>query len=320
MKAALAVDIGGTKIAAGVVGADGRILAHQLGKTAEARSAEKLYQDVVGLLEEARRESGLQPESIEAIGVGCGGPMQFPEGLVSPLNIPVWRDFPLRARLESDFGLPAYVDNDAKTFALGEAWLGAGRGAHCVLAMVVSTGVGGGVVSNGKLFDGAHGNAGHIGHIVVFPNGPLCACGARGCLEAIASGLSLAREAKLSLERGASSQLPPEPTAREIAAAASQGDQLALSLFRRAGVALGRGIASAATLFDLDRVVIGGGVSEAAEFFFPSLRREFEARARLSFTRNLEIKVSAGTVNAALAGAARLVLPTISAPGIGGDL
>ena len=127
-----------------------------------------------------------------ACGVGCGGPMAPAGETVSPLNIPAWRRFPLRARLADLVGVDVAVDNDAKALALGEGWTGAARGAADYLAMVVSTGVGGGVVLDGRLLDGAGGNAGHIGHVVVEPDGRPCACGGRGCLEAEASGTAIA--------------------------------------------------------------------------------------------------------------------------------
>ena len=308
MVVVLAGDIGGTKLAAGVVREDGRVLARREGPTLGRGSAEELYRAFVGLLQAALGESGCRREEVAAVGVGCGGPMRFPEGVVSPLNIPAWREFPLRARLEADFGRPSLVDNDAKAFALGEYWQGKGRGASCLLAMVVSTGVGGGIVRDGRLFDGAHGNAGHIGHVVVFPNGPRCACGARGCLEAVASGPNLARQAAEAIARGGRTSLPASPTGRDLSVAASAGDLLARRLFRMAGVALGRGIAAATALFDLDRVVIGGGVSAAAEHFLPSLRRELARRGQLGFAREVVVEISAGTVDAALVGAARLGL------------
>jgi glucokinase len=308
MDVVLAGDIGGTKMAAGVVRRDGTILARCTTATPTATDGATLYSRFSRLLGQALSQSGLDRAAVGAIGVGCGGPMRLPQGEVSPLNIPAWRDFPLRARLEEEFGRPALIDNDAKAFALGEHWVGGGRGFKCLLAMVVSTGVGGGIVEQGRLVDGAHGNAGHIGHVVVVPNGPPCACGARGCLEAVASGRSLARDARLAMAAGQRSALPPEPTGSDLSAAASAGDRLALRLFQRAGVALGRGIATAAALFDLDRVIIGGGVAGASEFFLPALRREYDARARLGFVRDLTVEVSQGTVEAALVGAARLAL------------
>ena len=308
MDVVLAADIGGTKLATGVVRSDGIVLANCIAMTPTGTDAEGLYRVFRDLLHEAIKQSGVDRSAIRAVGIGCGGPMTYPEGLVSPLNIRAWRDFPLRPRLEADFSVPVMVDNDAKAFVLGEYWVGGGRGSRCLLGMVVSTGVGGGVVEEGRLIDGAHGNAGHIGHMVVFPNGPVCGCGARGCLEAVASGSHMARQAQQALASGTRSQIPANPTARDIGVAAAAGDTLALRLLRRAGVALGRGIASAATLLDLDRVVIGGGVAHVAEFFLPSLRRELDARARLDFTRHLPVQISDSTVETALAGAARLVL------------
>jgi glucokinase len=308
MELVLAADIGGTKMAAGVVRADGALLSTRRIDTQRGVDGDALYQRLHGLLLQALEASGVRLAEISALGIGCGGPMTWPEGLVSPLNIPAWRDFPLRPRLEADFGRRTLVDNDAKVFALGEHWLGGGRGSLSFMAMVVSTGVGGGIVQNGRLVDGAHGNAGHIGHIVVFPKGPRCACGAQGCLEAVASGTNLARQARTALATGVASRLPPEPTARDLEIAADQGDRLSRLLFRRAGIGLGRAIASATALFDLDRVVVGGGVSQAARFFLPALERELRARARLGFARDVEVQISAGTGDATLAGAARLVL------------
>jgi glucokinase len=306
MELVLAADIGGTKLAAGLVRQDGAVLVRHETATPTGTNAESLYACLQALLERAADSAGT---AIQALGVGCGGPMIYPEGLVSPLNIPAWRDFPLRARLERDFGLPALVDNDAKAFALGEYWVGGGRDARSLLAMVVSTGVGGGLVQAGSLVHGAHGNAGHIGHVMVSPSGPRCACGAVGCLEALASGPNLARQARAALTAGAASSLPSDPTARDLYQAALQGDRLSQRLFARAGVALGRGIAAATALYDLDRVIIGGSVSTASRFFLPSLERELRARARLGFTHDVEVRISAGTVNASLPGAARLVRP-----------
>jgi glucokinase len=308
MSVILAADIGGSKLAVGVVRKDGAVSSDRSIPTPRGTDGEALYQVFGDLLRQALSEAGPPASSARAIGVGCGGPMEYPEGVVSPLNIPAWRGFPLRARLESDFQAPALVDNDAKAFALGEHWVGSGQGSRCLLAMVVSTGVGGGIVQGGRLIDGARGNAGHIGHVLAYPRGPRCPCGARGCVEAVASGTSLAAQARHAMRGGTPSRLPPNPTSRDLDAAAADGDELALSLFRRAGTALGRGIASAASLFDLDRVVIGGGVANASRFFMPALRRELDARARLDFTRDLPVEITTATVKSSLAGAARLVM------------
>ena len=190
----LALDIGGTKMAAAIVDADGRVAARDRIATSPSADAERLFANLAEMC-----EALLEAAPVAAIGSGCGGPMRYPSGVVSPLNIHAWRDFPLRERLARRFGLPTIVDNDAKALALGERWLGAGRGSDNMLGMVVSTGVGGGFILDGQLRHGHSGNAGHVGHIVVWPNGPRCGCGGCGCLEAVASGSGLARRLATAL-------------------------------------------------------------------------------------------------------------------------
>jgi glucokinase len=248
---------------------------------------------------------------VVAVGCGCGGPQRWPEGVVSPLHIPLWRDFPLRARLEARFGVPAVVDNDAKAMALGEWWRGAGRGARHLLGMVVSTGVGGGIVVGGRVLDGAHGHAGHIGHVNVWPDGPRCACGAQGCLTAVASGSGIAARIRAARAEGTATALPPGATARDAAEAARRGDAFARSLFTDAGQALGRAIASAAALLDLDLVVIGGGVALGAwDLLGPHLVEELRVRSRIAFARDLRVARAALGDDAGLYGAAALALRT----------
>jgi glucokinase len=249
--------------------------------------------------------------------------MVFPEGIVSPLHIPAWQSFPLRARVAQALELPAVLDNDAKAFALGEALFGAGKGARCMLGMVVSTGVGGGIVANGRLFDGASGNAGHVGHMIVATRGPRCYCGGIGCLTVYASGTGLQARARASLKTAASSLLKDIPrselTGRAVAEAAAAGDALALKLMRDASHALARAIAGAANLLDLDRVVIGGGVAQSGDLLFEPLRQELKKRACLSFSRNVEVRPAALGQEAGVVGAAGLVyqqnaeVPTLSA-------
>src|SRR5262245_57212705 len=234
--------------------------------------------------------------------------MRYPEGVVSPLNIPAWNEFPLRARLADAFGVPAIVDNDAKALALGERWRGAGRGSNNMLGMVVSTGVGGGVILDGRLLHGHAGNAGHVGHIIVWPDGPLCCCGARGCVEGVASGTGLQRRLGVALDEGAQTALERGASAEQIAQAARAGDALAIELFRTAGAGVGRGIASAAALLDLELVVIGGSIAlHAWDLLGPPLEAEIRRSARLDFTRDLnvvhaELGDSAGLYGAALLG------------------
>jgi glucokinase len=302
----LAIDIGGTKMACGLISSDGELLASERFATAESLDPEALF---APLEVACRRLVAQSPHPPRAIGVGCGGPMRYPEGIVSPLNIHGWREFPLRQRLEQGFNLPTIVDNDAKALAVGERWRGAGHGSNNMLGMVVSTGVGGGVILDGQLLHGESGNAGHIGHIIVWPNGPPCGCGAHGCVEGVASGSGLARRLGAAQQEGQPTSLPRDATAADIAAAAREGDALAKFLFRTAGEAVGRGIASATALLDLERVVIGGSIALLAwDLLGPPLGAELHASAQLDFTRNLKVVHAELGDRAGLFGAAQLGL------------
>jgi glucokinase len=271
---ALAVDVGGTKLAAGAVDEVGAVLRRAQITTPEGDEGE-IWRALASIVDEVRQGDEV------VVGVGCGGPMTAGGELVSPLNIPGWRAFPLRARLASAAGVPVFVDNDAKALALGEGWLGAARGVRDYIAMVVSTGVGGGIVVDGRLLDGASGNAGHVGHVIVEPDGRTCGCGARGCLEAEASG-----------------------TAIRAITGASPADA-PVDLRRRTGTLVGRAVASVVALLDLRLAVVAGSVALGyGEVFFDAAQRELDERTGLSFTDGARI-VPAGLGDAGpLVGAA----------------
>jgi glucokinase len=296
----LAVDVGGTKLAAGVVTSDGEVLAEA--KTATgvpgAGGGETLFARLERLCRDALDDATV---AVDAIGVGCGGPMRYPDGVVSPLHIPAWREFPLRERFVRAFGHPCVVDNDAKAVALGEWWRGAGRGKRHLLGMVVSTGVGGGLIVDGRLVQGAHGHAGHIGHVNVAREGVRCECGARGCVSAYASGTGLSR--RYRDETGAAR------SAAEIAELARHGDELAMRLYAEAGDALGRGIASVEALCDLEIAIVGGSVAlRAWDLLGPPLEASLRASAQFEFTRDIQVVPAQLGERAGLLGAACLAL------------
>ncbi|MDQ6838804.1 MAG: ROK family protein [Actinomycetota bacterium] len=270
----LAVDIGGTKMAVAVVDGLGQVLWSMRWPTPTDGT------DPFGELE--RLVAQVPPEwAPVACGVGIGGPMTGGGTLVSPLNIPAWRNFPLSDRLADRTGLPTWLDNDAKALALGEAWVGAGVGRQGFLSMVVSTGVGGGIVVDGRLLDGDDGNAGHIGHVIVEPDGRHCECGGYGCLEAEASGLSIA----------AMTGRPP-----------AQADR---AMRERTGRLVGRGVASVCNLLDVKLATVAGSVALGfGAPFFAAARTEMDQRCRLSFSRRAEIVPSALGVDGPLVGAA----------------
>lgn len=292
----LALDIGGTKMAAGVVDADGRVLASSATPTPRDADAEELFRTATFVVAAAQSRLDVVPL---ALGVGCGGPMRWPQGVVSPLNIPGWRDFPLGERLAAHFQLPVRVHNDAICLTVGEHLVGSGQGSGNVLGMVVSTGVGGGLVADNRLVHGVSGNAGHIGHVVVDPDGPPCACGGQGCLEAVARGPALVEWAARQGWQG-------DPTGVALAQSARVGDAIAAAAFRRCGTAVGRAVASTAALLDLDVAVLGGGISRAGDLMLPTVFEAFTRHAGLDFVRRCRIVLAAP--DAGLVGAAALFL------------
>jgi glucokinase len=284
---ALAVDIGGTKMAAGLVALDGSLVERGMRPTPVTSSpheADLLWDDLVAVVEEVGARVG-PGDRLVVCGAGCGGPMSPGGEEVSPLNIAGWRSFPLRSRLAALTGLPTFVDNDAKALALGEGWVGAAVGYDDFIAMVVSTGVGGGIVLDGRLLNGRLGNAGHIGHVVVVPGGRACVCGSRGCLEAEASGTALA----------ALTGQPAELASPEWVA--------------RTGMLVGRAIASAAVLLDLSLAVVSGSVALGfGEPFFARAQQEMDALCRIEFARGARVVPGGLGDGGPLVGAARVGL------------
>ncbi len=279
MDLCLAVDVGGSKIAAGLVTRHGELLVRDQTATPASDDAEVVFAALAGVVGgmlgtgratpspsgDRRPEASGHGRAV-ACGIGCGGPMDLGGGTVSPLNIPAWRDFPLRHRVAALTGLPTALDNDAKALALAEGWVGAARRCRNFLAMVVSTGVGGGIVVDGRLVHGASGNAGHVGHVIVDPDGRQCECGARGCLEAEASGTAIAAV-----------------TGRPAADAPT-------ALVARCGQMVGRAVASMTSALDIELIVVAGSVALGyGAPFFTAANEELRARACLSFTRGATI-------------------------------
>ena len=278
----LALDIGGTKLAAGVVDAagtvhsfvaapsepergpdDGLARLFELGRQAVAEAGGEIGSTGMG-------STGMGSTGIGAVGIGCGGPLDSERGvLLSPLHLPGWRDVPVVELARAAFDVPAALENDATAAAAGEHRFGAGAGTRHMVYLTVSTGVGGGVVADGRLYRGAMGNGGELGHVTVDCNGRVCrGCGRRGCLEAYASGTSIAERAVEALAAsGAPSILRAleRPTAADVAAAARDGDALAAVVWDETVSALACGLTSIVNLFEPELVVLGGGVTRAGE-------------------------------------------------------
>jgi glucokinase len=272
----LAIDVGGAKLAAAVVGEHGEVLVRD-------RIATPTREVWAALSRLVLRVAAAAPTHPVGCGVGCGGPMNPLDHTVSPLYIPSWKSFPLAAEVEALTQLPTRVDNNAKTVALGEAWCGAAVGVRDFAVIVMGAGVGGGIISGGALLEGRLGNAGHIGHLVVEPDGRDCTCGGKGCLEAYCSGRAIEEE----------TGRPPQR--------ASQ------SIVERTGILTGRALVSLGAICDLKLAIIGGSVALGfGEPFFGAAQSELDQRARLSFMQGFKVIPAGLGQLAPLVGAAAL--------------
>ncbi|MBB5869453.1 glucokinase [Allocatelliglobosispora scoriae] len=304
MTTALAVDVGGTKLAAALIHHDGTVLTRAEVATPRTAEAGALTDELLAL---ASRVIAADPgRMISALGVGSAGPVDLIRGTISPVNILGWRSFPILDALRELLpGRPAVLAGDGHCMALGEHRFG-GFDSRALLGMVVSTGVGGGIVLDGKLHPGPTGNAAHIGHIVVDLDGGPCPCGGRGCVEAIASGPCMVRWAQ---EQGWSGQ----PDGRSLAASAMSGDRIAREAFTRAGRAIAAAVVSAAAMIDLDDAVIGGGVAQSGPLIFRPIRRALNDLAGLPFVRRVQVHEARLGRDAGLLGAAALAFDEAAA-------
>ncbi|MBW3623384.1 MAG: ROK family protein [Armatimonadetes bacterium] len=310
-----ALDIGGTKLAVGVTDAEGRVRGQSRAPTDTSLGPEAVCDRLLAMLREAHDEADAEIP-LAGVGVGCGGPLDRATGrIITVPNMPGWDGFPLRAYLEERLGLPVALDNDANAAALGEALYGAGRGSSHVCYFTVSTGIGGGIVVNGSLYRGATELAGEFGHQVILPDGPRCPCGKNGCLEALASGTSIARRARERLAAGACSSVRmagdsrfTSVTAARLADAARDGDPFALDLWEETGFYLGLGIVNVIHLLNPNVVVIGGGVASAGDLLFRPVRRTVRARGMAPLVDACRIVPAALGQDVGIVGAAALAM------------
>ncbi|GLZ37476.1 ROK family protein [Actinokineospora sp. NBRC 105648] len=291
----LGIDIGGTKIAVGAVDRDGGLQWRRQVPTPPG-DAEDVFTAVRDVLTDL-------PADVAGVGIGCAGPVDPVAGTVAPLNIPGWRDFPLRDRVaELVPRVRVELAGDGLCMALGESWVGAGRDTPSMVGLVVSTGVGGGLVIDDQPHGGRTGNAGHLGHIVVEDDGELCSCGGKGCVETVASGPNLVRWA-----RTAGWRAPDHADAAHLTAAARHGDEIARAAFDRGGRAVAKAIIATAVVVDLDLAVVGGGVAKAGDLLFAPIRAAIVEHARLPYLHHLRVVPAELGADAGVVGAARLV-------------
>jgi len=308
----IGIDLGGTNVRAGVVTTTGEILSRDFRPTEVHIGQDHSIGQIIKSAQVVMEQAGLAKSDIAGIGVGSPGPLDAFSGLVlSPVNFPTWGTVPLVKIMSEAFGgVPAAVDNDANVVAYGENWLGAGKDTENFLCITLGTGVGGGVVCEGRLLHGFDGNAAEIGHICINYDGPPCNCGGIGCLELYCSATAIVRRTKaaMAVENPKTVMSAEGLTAHKIAEAARAGDEFARRMYEETGFFLGIGIVSAVALYNSEIVAIGGGMARAGELIFGPTRRTFRKYGYPSLRDKLRIEPMRLGDDAAILGAAKLIM------------
>ncbi len=312
------VDLGGTTFTVGLVDESGKIIK----KIARETHVEEGKDKVIERIAEAVNE--VATEDVEYVGIGSPGSIDRDNGIVrfSP-NFPDWWDVPLADEVEKRTKKKVFVENDANSFVLGEKWFGAGKDYDHIVALTLGTGIGGGVITHGKLLTGSTGIGAELGHIVIEPNGPVCGCGVRGCLEAVASGTAIKRFVMESYKKFPDSKIfaiaggPDKVTPKDVFEAVLLGDRLATLIRDRVVDALARAIASYVHIFNPQVVIIGGGISKAGDVLFNPLNERVNDYVMPSFLGTFKIVRSKLLDDAGVLGAVSIVLNRLSERGGG---
>ncbi|MCY3895344.1 MAG: ROK family protein [Chloroflexi bacterium] len=310
-----AIDLGGTSVRAAVVDVNGGITGFVAGATEASQGPDAVIDRIVAVLRNSLTRAAVDISELVAVGIGAPGPLDWDTGVIHEApNLPGWTEVPLAARIADAIGLPTFLENDANAAALAENQYGVAQGSRNMLYITVSTGVGGGLILDGELWHGAYGSAGEFGHMTVDFDGPLCDCGNRGCIEAIAAGPDIAAWVVKQIAAGRSSSLSgqTDPSGRDVVEAAQQGDALSVSALERAGRAVGFGIVNVAHLVNLDTVVIGGGIANAGDLLFDPIRATVRSHLLESTAPNLRLEPwslgeDVGLLGAAAAARSRLI-------------
>jgi glucokinase len=307
-KGVLGVDVGGTKMTAALATMDGQIVRLLRQQTKREEGAKGGFSAICIMVSELLSEATQRGWQVMRIGIGFGGPVDFERGVVYlSHHVPGWENFPLKEKLERCFGIPTVVDNDANAGTLGEWRFGAGRGVNDLLYVNIGTGIGGGIISGGQLVRGWRNLAGEIGHMTVKPDGPLCPCGRKGCLEALASGNAIGREG--------SERIGQPLTSEKVFMLAERGNPIAQRVIDEAVDALAFAIGAAANLFNPKRVILGGGVAEAPEaLLLQPLRERLHRYLLPQVAEGLEVIRAQLGYDAGIFGAIALALLEFQSP------
>ncbi|WP_258297428.1 ROK family glucokinase [Paenibacillus peoriae] len=306
------VDLGGTAIKVGICNENGQLLHTYEGPTETDKGVDVVIGNIEKYVRHIVEQSPYECDQLKGVGAGVAGFTNVREGIIVLAPNIGFRDVPIRALLEERIGKPVKIDNDANVAALGEAWAGAGKGIENCVCYTLGTGVGGGIIINGKIYQGFSGMAGEIGHISVVPDleAIQCGCGKMGCLETVSSATGIIRMAKDAVERGDRTSLALEDqiAAKEVFDAAKAGDEVALRIVNRAAFYLGKSMAAVAAVLNPELFIIGGGVSKAGDFLFEEMRRVYTKLAPEPLQKGVSIVPAVLGNDAGIVGAAGLLL------------
>ncbi len=317
----LGFDLGGTKVLAAVFDGEFKKIGRRKRKTRADQGAEVVFDRIVKTIKDACDDAGIKPDELGGIGMGSPGPLDPFKGVIIHTPNLGFRDFPLKDLLEERFGVPVVVDNDVNVGTFGEYHFGAGRGKRHVVGIFPGTGIGGGLVLDGKLFRGSNGSAGEIGHMILQPDGPLCGCGQRGCIEAIASKTSLAKDAAALVSRGRAPVIAAGAgtdltniRSRILGEAFSSGDPDIRELVLHAAEYLGICMANVVNVLNPDMIILGGGLVEAMpDEFVKAAETSMRAHAMAFCVQDVEVAEAQLGDDAVIMGAAKLIAEEIAA-------
>jgi glucokinase len=305
----IGVDLGGTNIKVGLISAEGRVLGRRSVPTESAGGPKAVAARICGAARACVASAGASAADLQGVGVGSPGTINLADGVVefSP-NLEGWRNIPLRALIQDDLALPCVLDNDANVAALAEQWVGAGRGADSLVLLTLGTGIGGGIVLDGRIWHGANGVAGEIGHMCIEPEGRPCPCGNRGCFERYASATGMVLSLREAVERGAQTPLAARldaVTARDISEAAAGGDAVAAQVFERTARYLGVGVSNLMHILNPRVIAFSGGVTAAGQMLMDPVMDEMTSRTLEASRRNVRVCFAELPHDAGIIGAAR---------------
>jgi len=283
----LAIDLGGTKILTAIISNEGQVMAKEYSPTLPGEGPQSVIKRILSAIDHILNQISIDLSQLDSISIAAAGAIDFEKGLItSSPNLPGWHDVPLRDIVREKYKVNTFLINDASAAALGEHHFGVGQGVNNLILLTVGTGIGGGIIINGKLYFGASGSAGEIGHMTIDVNGPKCNCGNTGCLETLASGTAVAKEAIRRIREGEKSSLTEivggkveNITAEKVAIAAQSGDSLASEVILKAATYLGVGMVNLVNIFNPELIIIGGGMAKMGDLLLNPARQVVRERA-----------------------------------------